>query len=70
MRTCQACGGAIFALGEATGYTGPYCGCVYGRMPDPFQQVPYPQYSTLNYEDIKRAVREVLNELKSAEVLK
>jgi len=67
---CQACGGAIFALGEAVGYTGAHCGCIYGKRPDPFQQVPYPQYSTLNYEDIKRAMREVLNELKSAEVLK
>lgn len=70
MRTCQACGGAIFASNEAVGYAGPICNCIYGRNPNPFQQVPYPQYSTLNYEDIKRAVREVLSELKSAEVLK
>lgn len=58
MKMCTNCGGAIFGANEVSGYAGPICGCVWRSSAPPYQ-LPTQQ---ITIEDIKRAIREVLNE--------
>lgn len=59
MKHCHWCGGAILTQG-AWGYAGPICGCP--RPPQNWDTFPIQTQPPITYEDIKRAVREVLNE--------
>lgn len=60
MKMCNQCGGAIPTQG-VWHYAGPICSC---PRPQQFQYAPVFQPAPLTYDDIKRAVREVLDERK------
>ena len=59
---CHKCGGLIMEPNKAYGYAGKVCHCMWQA---PYQVPSAYPYNPLTYEDIKRAVREVLNEKKN-----